>query len=305
MDKDVVDKKILITGGAGFVGSYLANKLSENNKVIVYDNLSRQPQVKLKDNIEFIEGDIRDIEKLNRVGRDIDIIFHLAAVSRVLESIDEPRRCFDVNVNATCNVVELARRLGCKLVFGSSREVYGDAQYFPVCEEHTLSPKNPYGASKLAAEIIIRSMSETYGIQSTIIRLANVYGRGDFKRVIPTYTHNIKNGNDLTIYGSPSKTIDFVHVDDVVDAFIACCNGATDNEILNIGSGRGTTLETLANMFISKDTNGRSRSSKIVYSMGNAAEVDNFIADITKAKKVLNFRNSTSLENGISELMKN
>jgi len=297
-----MNKKILITGGTGFIGSHLANKLSKNNEVIVYDNLSRCSQIKLNENIKFIKGDICDIETLNQVDSDIDIIYHLAAVSRVLESIENPRKCFDVNVNATFNVVEFAGKIGSKLVFSSSREVYGDAQYIPVDEGHPHNPKNPYGASKLAGELVVRIMSEIYGIQHTIIRLSNVYGKGDFKRVIPTYVDNIRNGENIIIYGAPSKTIDFVHVNDVVDVFVHCCDNATNNEIFNIGSGHGTTLDELANMFISMRENAI-QYPEIVYSEGVVSEVYNFIADITKAKRILNFKNSISLKNGITELI--
>lgn len=297
-----MNKKILITGGTGFIGSHLANKLSNDYEVIVYDDLSRSSQIKLNRNVKFIEGDICDIETLNQVDSDIDIIYHLAAVSRVLESIENPRKCFDINVNGTFNVVELAGKMGSKLVFSSSREVYGDAQYIPVDERHPLHPKNPYGASKLIGETIVRTMSETYGIQHTIIRLSNVYGDGDFKRVIPTYINNIKNGNDLVIYGSPTKTIDFVHVNDVVNSFVSCCNDATNNEIINVGSGHGTTLEELVNICNSMRI-GDNQCHKIICSDGVDSEVNNFVANITKAKQLLNHRNSVSLKSGISELI--
>jgi UDP-glucose 4-epimerase len=233
--------KILITGGAGIhIAHHLANKLAERHTVIVYDNLYTGDSKRLNSNIEFVKGDVTDFTHLSAVSRDMDVIYHLAAVSRVLESLKHPRLCFDTNVTGTFNVTELAREHGCMIIYTSSREVYGNAQYLPVDEVHPLNPKSPYGASKLASEHIIRVMATTYEMQYVIIRLANVYGRGDFSRVIPTFLHNIKEDKDLVIYGLPSKIIDFIHVNDVVDALIAYLG--IDKQVMNIGSGIGTTL---------------------------------------------------------------
>jgi UDP-glucose 4-epimerase len=238
--------KILITGGAGFIGHHLANRLAEHHTVVVYDNLYTGDSRRLNSNIEFVKGDLMDLTHLSKASRDVDVIYHLAAISRVLESVKH---------------VEVAREHECKIIYASSREVYGDAQYLPVDEEHPLNPKNPYGASKLAAEHIIRAMATTYDMRYAIIRLANVYGKGDFSRVIPTFLHNIKEGKDLVIYGSSSKIIDFIHINDMVDALIACLD--VDEQILNIGSGIGTTLRELADIFknFSFTTKRRRRSA--------------------------------------------
>ena len=288
--------KILITGGAGFIGHHLANRLSEHHAVVVYDSLYRGDSTRLNSNIEFIKGDVTDFTYLSKASRDVDVIYHLAAISRVLESVKHPRLCFDTNVIGTFNVVEVAREHGCKIIYTSSREVYGDAQYLPVGEEHPLNPKNPYGASKLAAEIMIRAMAATYDMHYVIVRLANVYGKGDFSRVVPTFLQNIKEGKNLMIYGSSSKIIDFIHVNDVVEAMTACLDG--NGKILNIGSGVGTTLKELADIFISFNT-----SSKAQIVEGNPNEVDHYIANISTTKKYINFKPSIKLENGIRELV--
>jgi UDP-glucose 4-epimerase len=290
--------KILVTGGAGFIGHHLANRLAEHHTVVVYDNLYTGDSKRLNSDIEFVKGDITDFTHLSKESRDVDVIYHLAAVSRVLESVKHPRLCFDTNVTGTFNVVEVARERGCKIIYASSREVYGDAQYLPVDEGHPLNPRNPYGASKLAAEHIIRAMAATYDIRYAIIRLANVYGRGDFSRVIPTFLQHIKEGKDLVIYGSPSKIVDFIHVNDMMDALIACLD--VDKQIMNIGSGVGTTLGELADIFISFDSN---TSSKVQIVEGNACEVDRYIANIDKARNHIKFKPSIKLKEGVLEVI--
>jgi len=287
--------KILVTGGAGFIGHHFANRLAEHHTVFVYDNLYTGDSKRLNSNVEFVKGDVTDFANLSEVSRDMDVIYHLAAISRVLESVKHPRLCFDTNVTGTFNVVEAAREHGCRIIYASSREVYGDAQYLPVDEEHPLNPKNPYGASKLAAEHLMRAMAATYDMHYVIIRLANVYGKGDFSRVIPTFLHNIKEGKDLVIYGSPSKIIDFIHVNDVVDALIACLD--VDEQIMNIGSGIGTTLGELADIFTSFNT-----STKVRVVEGNACEVDRYIANIDKARNHIKFKPTIKLEEGLREL---
>ena len=287
---------ILITGGAGFIGHHLANRLSEHHTVVVYDNLYTGDSKRLNSDVEFVKGDITDFTYLSKESRDMDVIYHLAAISRVLESVKHPRLCFDTNVTGTFNVVEAAREHGCKIIYASSREVYGDAQYLPVDEVHPLNPKNPYGASKLAAEHMIRAMASAYDTRYAIIRLANVYGKGDFSRVIPTFLHNIRKSEDLVIYGSPSKIIDFIHVNDVVDALIACLG--IDEQIMNIGSGIGTTLGDLADIFKSFNT-----STKVRVVEGNTCEVDRYIANIDKARNHIDFKPSIKLKEGVRELI--
>ena len=309
--------KILITGGAGFIGHHLANRLVEHHTVVVYDNLYTGDSRRLNSNIEFVKGDVTDFTALSKVSRDVDVIYHLAAISRVLESVKHPRLCFDTNVTGTFNIVEATREHGCRIIYASSREVYGDAQYLPVDEEQPLNPKNPYGASKLAGELMMRAMAATYDMQYVIIRLANVYGKGDFSRVIPTFLHNIKEGKDLVIYGSPSKIIDLIHVNDVVDALIACLD--VDKQIMNIGSGIGTTLGELADIFknfsftkkpllkkelkrelslLKKQKEGGVRVVK-----GNTCEVERYIANIDRARNHIDFKPSIKLEEGVRELV--
>ena len=310
--------KILVTGGAGFIGHHLANKLSEYHTVVVYDNLYTGDSRRLNSNIEFVKGDVTDFTHLSKVSRDVDVVYHLAAISRVLESVKHPRLCFDTNVAGTFNVVEAAQEHNCKIIYASSREVYGDAQYLPVDEEHPLNPKNPYGASKLAGEIMIRAMAATCDMRYVIIRLANVYGQGDFSRVIPTFLYNIKEGKDLVIYGSPSKIIDFIHVNDVVDALIACLG--IDEQIMNIGSGIGTTLGELADMFknfsftkkplLKKELKRelsllkkQKEGGGVRVEEGNACEVDRYVANIDKARNHIDFKPTIKLEEGVRELI--
>ena len=263
---------------------------------MIIDDLSRGKSENLKniiDKIQFVKGDITDFELMQDLITESHTVYHLAALSRVLPSIEKPELCFKSNIEGTEIIARLCARLGRRLIFSSSREVYGTAKYLPVDEDHPLNPENPYGASKVSGEKIIESYSKCYGLKYGILRLSNVYGKRDFDRVIPIFIENSSKKNDLIIYGG-KQIIDFIHVSDVVDAFTKLLL-INENLIVNIGSNKGTTLIDLAgniNEILKNEGN-------IIIKEKRTGEVDSFIANNDRAIKILNWRPEVFLKKGL------
>ena len=285
---------VLVTGGAGFIGSHLVERLVKKGyKVIVVDNLLRGKIENLSnviDEIEFVRCSITDYNRIKELVKTSDIVFHLAAVSRVIPSIENPELCFEYNCRGTEIIARLCSKYNKKLIFASSREVYGTAKYLPVDEQHPLNPENPYGASKVFGEKIIEAYARCYGLEYVILRLANVYGPRDFGRVIPIFINNAIKNEDLIVYGG-DQILDFIFIDDVIDAFIRAID-VNGNYILNIGSGKGTTILELAKLIIKIL---RSKS-KIVIHKRRKGEIERFVANISKAREVLKWTPKMKLE---------
>ena len=296
-NKPKARNKILITGGAGFIGSHLAEALVDKGyDIIIIDDLSRGKSENLQniiDSIQFVKGDITDFELMRDLIRESDTVFHLAALSRVLPSIENPELCFKSNIEGTEIITRLCARFGRRLIFSSSREVYGTAKYLPVDEDHPLNPENPYGASKVSGEKIIESYSKCFGFKYSILRLANVYGENDFERVIPIFIENSLNNNDLIIYGG-KQNLDFIYVTDVINAFLKTLE-IDNNIIVNIGSGKGTTITKLAKII----NNLAKNKMKIIIKEKRTGEVESFIADNNRAQKVLNWKPEVYLKKGL------
>jgi len=293
--------KILITGGAGFIGSHLAEALvNKGYDIIVVDDLSRGKLENLKniiDEIQFVKGNITDLELMQDLIKKSDTIFHLAALSRVIPSIENPELCFESNIAGTEIMARLCARLGKRIIFSSSREVYGTAKYIPVDENHSLNPENPYGTSKVAGEKIIESYSKCYNLKYSILRLANVYGDRDFNRVIPIFIENSLKNEDIIIFGG-EQILDFIHISDVIGAFLKIFE-IDENIIVNIGSGKGTTLIDVARTI----NNILKNKGKTIIKEKRMGEVGCFIANNDRAREIFNWRPEISLENGIKMLL--
>jgi UDP-glucose 4-epimerase len=288
---------IVITGGAGFIGSHLAERcVREGHRVIIIDNLSRGKKQNLssvRKQIEWYHEPVLSLDELPSVIRRADYVFHLAALSRVIPSIRDPESCFVNNTQTTERIARLCAEYKKILIFSSSREVYGQAAYYPVDENHPLNPENPYGASKAAGELIVRSYAGSYHLRYGIFRLANVYGPRDFDRVIPIFIKNCLKNKDLTIYGG-KQVIDFVFIHDVVDALYRSLS-CEKNFIVNIGSGKGTNILDVANTI--RDL-VQSRN-EIQMKEERTGEVEKFISDPTRAKTTLHWSPKTKFEKGL------
>lgn len=244
--------KVLVTGGAGFIGSHLVDRLAKTRyEILVVDNLfigkieNLLPHI-AKGRIKFLRGDIRDKKFIyNLVKGGIDAIIHLAAIASVPYSIKNPVLTNDVNVDGTLNLLRASVKNNVeKFLFVSSCAVYGDPEYLPVDEKHPLHPLSPYAASKIVAEHYCRTFNKTYGLKTVILRPFNVYGsrqreEDSYCGVITTFMKNLIYGKSLTIYGDGEQTRDFIHVEDISEAFLlALKKEKISSETFNVGSGR-------------------------------------------------------------------
>jgi nucleoside-diphosphate-sugar epimerase len=277
---------IMVTGGAGFIGSHLVDYLLQHNarKVIVVDDLSRARLDWLNSHrdcphIRFVESSILDRRSMEAELPGVDVIFHLAAIATVMDALRDPERTFAVNAMATAQMTMAASQAGVRrFVFSSSREVYGDPASLPVSEDAPLRPKNVYGASKAAAEMFLSTLSSDQ-IEVVILRLANVYGPGDRGRVIPLFLTNALKGLPLTLYGG-EQMLDLIWIGDVVETLVkAGFSTAHVAEPTNVGSGSSTRLQALARRIV--ELVGRETPIQLAPPRG--PEVERYQADLTRA----------------------
>jgi UDP-glucose 4-epimerase len=277
---------VLVTGGAGFIGSHLTRRLVEKGcRTTVIDNLHTGRLANLGaclNSIRFVEADIRNREPLERSMQGAHVVFHLAAQSNVLGASADVDYSMSTNVVGTANVVRAARAAGVRrVVFTSSREVYGEPAELPVPETAPLNPKNAYGMSKLAGEMCC-GMSAGQGPETTIVRIANAYGPGDRERVIPRFIAKALAGSPLVVYGG-NQVLDFVPVDYVVDALLRLGLGSYVPGPINIGSGQGTTILELAGKILSLSNS----TSELQVVRRREIEVSRFVASTATATKLL------------------
>lgn len=280
--------RVLITGGAGFIGSHLVETLvarREFREIVVYDNLRRGRLENIRPHlergaVEFIQADVRDEVALRSALANTTTVFHLAAQANVMRASQNLEDTFTTNVKGAFNVYQQAKACHVKrVIFTSSREVYGEPQSLPVPEDAPLEAKNAYGASKIAGEAYSHVFSRD-GLEVGIVRLTNVYGPRDSDRVIPLFIEKALQGEPLVIYGG-QQIIDFIWVGEVVDILIRLAQ--TDqlpSAPLNVGSGVGTRLTTLAEQICAL-TGSR---SEILLAPARTPEVVRFVADTQRLR---------------------
>jgi len=284
-------QKIVVTGGAGFIGSHLVDRLLQEHggDVVVFDNLSRGRlanlvQHRTEPRFHFVEGDVSDAQAVVDVLRDATFVYHLAAQSTVLGAVKDAELTFHSNVAGTFNVLRAASQSGVqRVVFASSRQVYGEPIGLPVDEESPLLAINSYGASKVAGEAYCRAFRREFGLQVGILRLADVYGPRDVGRVVPLWIHQADTGQDLSVYGG-KQVIDLVWIDQVVEALIRVASVEGPLRPMNVGSGTGTRIVDLARR-IARLACGQPR---IQLQPARAMEVTRFVANIERMRQVLN-----------------
>ena len=299
-----MDKNIVVTGGAGFVGSNLVRRLlQEGYRVSVFDSFIRGKQAYLDGlDIEIIEGDIRDTDALNGALAGSDEVVHLAALGSVVESVDDPEANFDINVRGTFNVLKAAVKAGVsKLVFSSTGgALIGNANP-PVNESSLPKPISPYGAGKLCCEAYCHAFAHSYGINIVSTRFANVYGpySGHKTGVINKFLQRLNADEPLIIFGDGSSTRDYIHVADLCEGiFAALTHADARNDIFHLASGRETSLNELAE--IMRSIAGKAQHP-IEYRDVRVGEVDKNFARYDYAKQVLGFEPKTDLEMGLRE----
>jgi UDP-glucose 4-epimerase len=304
MDK-LNGKNILVTGGAGFIGSHLCKKLSSlTQNLTIYDNLSngKVENVKHLPKVHFVREDILDLKKLQSQEKP-DLIYHLAAQVVVPYSMENPIEDFETNARGTLNVLEKARKDDARIVFASSAAVYGNTSQLPTPETHGFSPDSCYGLSKVVGEQYCNMYSKQYGLDVTIVRFANVYGP-KCHGVIHDFLDKLsRNPEQLEIIGSGMQSRDFVHIYDVVDALLLCATSdVAIGETFNIGYGETITIIDLAKMILKI----LGLSEKTVLKPTNVpwqGDIKTIWFDISKIEKILKWTPKISLEDTLKELI--
>ena len=299
--------KTLVTGGAGFIGRGVVKRLlDEGHKVCVLDDLSNGKKENIKEfednpDFNFLLGDIRIRDKLVAVFKDVDICIHAAAAINVQESIENPQRYYDVNLNGTFNILEEARRRDVKVVLIGTCMVYDLTFSKAINEEHPLNPKSPYAGSKLAAENLALSYFHAYGLPVLVTRPFNTYGpyqKSDMEGgVVSIFIRNFLEGKTLNVFGNGTQTRDLLYVEDCADFIIkASLNEKAVGETINAGSGRDIAIKDLA-LLICKNP----KRIRYVEHHHPQSEIPKLLCDYTKAKELLGWEPKTSLEEGIEK----
>ncbi|MDZ7726966.1 MAG: NAD-dependent epimerase/dehydratase family protein [Dehalococcoidia bacterium] len=272
--------RVLVTGGAGFIGRHLVSALAaRGDRVTVLDNLRRGSFEGLHEMATCIEGDIREPKDVANAMHRAQAVVHLAAQSNVMGSEADRDYTFSTNVTGTWNVLRAGHELGIRhLIFASSREVYGDPERLPACETALLRPRNLYGATKVTGEALVR----TAPVPATVLRFGNVIGPGDSGRVLPLWLAAARLDQPLVIYGG-SQVLDFVPVGTAVDAMISALDNGPVPHPMNIASGHPTRLDTLAHLVVE----ALGSSSEVVIAAPRGPEVTAFVADITRMRECL------------------
>jgi len=297
------NSSILVTGGAGFIGSHLAEALVDDNDVRVLDDCSRGSRSVVPDAVEFVEGDVRDAATVNRACTDVDIVFHQAANISVDRSIEDPIGSHRVNVDGTLNILEAARDADARVVFASSAAIYGEPSAVPVTETQPKSPSSPYGAEKLSADRYVRLYADLYDLETVALRYFNVYGPGgiatDYSGVIDAFLVRAGRNEELPVHGDGTQTRDFVHVSDVVRANLLAASTDHAGEAYNVGTGESVTINRLAELIVDVTDS----TSDIVHTSPRSGDIDESEADIEKARDRLGYRPQTTLREGLMSLV--
>ena len=303
MDTQVIrDKTVLVTGGAGFIGSHLVAALEPHNEVRVLDNFSSGDRSHLPEAVTVVEGDIHDPIALQQAARGVDIIFHHAAMVSVSQSVDAPRGSNETNLDASLLVLEQARQEDARVVVASSAAVYGHPSELPVPETASTDPTSPYGIQKLALDQYTRLYHDLYDLPTVALRYFNAYGprqQGPYSGVISTFLEQARADEPITVEGDGEQTRDFVHVSDLVRANLQAATTDNLGEAYNIGTGTRTSIRELAELI----RDATDSASSIVHHESRPGDIRHSGADISRAKRTLGFEPRVSLECGIQSLV--
>ena len=305
-----MQRKALVTGGAGFIGSHLAERLvREGWQVRVLDDLSSgflHNLAPIDSEIEFVQGDVRDLAVCRAACKDIDSVFHLAAIASVPSSVADPALSHDVTLTGTINLLVAAREAGARrFIFSSSAAVYGNAETVPTLEDQPIDPQSPYATAKASGELYCRNFWGLYGLETVILRYFNVFGprqsaNSGYAAAIPCFIKAALTGKQPIVYGDGLQTRDFVHVSNVVAANICAATAAAQDvagETFNVGAGEQITLRVL--LCELERISGTDLTPE--FQPGRAGEVRHSRADISRARVRLKYEPSVSLADGLRE----
>lgn len=311
------NSKVLVIGGAGFIGSHLVRKLLQEdiNELIIYDNFARGKSTNISDSLKDERcylypngGDIRDIDILDDAMKEVDYVFHLSAMW-LLHCKDFPRTAFEVNIQGTFNVLEACvKNKVKKLIYSSSASVYGDALELPMTESHPFNNKNFYGASKIAGESMCTAFNDRYDLEVIGLRYMNVYGSGQdqtaaYTGVVPIMLNKIEKNEAPIINGDGSQAYDFIYVEDVASANINALNSDIKHGFYNVGTEQQTSIKELCDTILElKKSNLKVKYKP--YSENDARSlVQNRIGSAVKASKEINFNFNFELKEGLKKLI--
>jgi len=303
-------KKVVVTGGAGFIGSHLAQELTRQGyHVIILDDLSTGKLENIEDllgkeSVEFVKDSITDLPLLQKIFHDVDYVFHQAAIPSVPRSIDNPLASHDVNVSGTLNVLLAARRNSAKkVIYASSSSVYGDTPTLPKREDMMPNPLSPYAVTKLAGEYYCLVFHQVYGLPTVCLRYFNVYGprqdpTSQYAAVIPKFITRAFEGNSPIIFGDGKQTRDFTFIKDVVEANIRAVKSNACGPF-NIARGESVTINELAKLVI----NIVGKNIELIHQEPRAGDVRHSLADISRAR-AFGYEPKYSLEEGLRDTIR-
>jgi len=298
--------KVLVTGGAGFIGSHIVEELVKmGEEVVVIDNLSSGKLENIKEfenKLRFVKGDIRSLDLLKKEFKGVDFILHQAALKSVHLSFDHPEEYNEVNVDGTLNILKAAKECDVKkVIFASSSSVYGESKVFPQKENSIPNPKSPYAASKLEGERLCKEYSKK-GLETVSLRYFNVFGprqdpKSEYANVIPKFIGLIMANRIPIIYEDGKQSRDFIYVKNVADTNIKACKENVDGEVINIGCGEGITINQLSdkiNKILRKDI-------KAKYEKPRPGDVRHTMADVSKQRELLKLELRYDFDKGLRE----
>jgi UDP-glucose 4-epimerase len=310
---ELTGARALITGGAGLVGSHIADLLVDAgvDEIVVIDNFTRGRRQNLEHasragKVTLVEGDIRDVTTVGRAMDGIDLVFHQAAI-RITQCAEQPREAVSVLVNGTFNVLEAAVQAKVhKVVAASSASVYGEPSYVPIDEAHPFNNRTLYGAAKIADEQILRSFNDMYGLPYVALRYFNIYGprmdiHGVYTEVLIRWLDRIEAGEAPLIFGDGMQSMDFVYITDVARANLAAMRSSVTDDVFNIASGTETTLNELAAMLL--EVMGRPDMQPEHREERKVNPVRRRLAATEKARVLLGFETNVSVRDGLRGLI--
>ncbi|MWG33189.1 NAD-dependent epimerase/dehydratase family protein [Halomarina oriensis] len=301
---EIAGRTVLVTGGAGFIGSHLVDALVGENEVRVLDDFSTGSEENCHRDATVVRGDVCDSRALDRAMDGVDLVFHEAANASVTRSVDDPVESHRINSGGTLGLFERAREEDARVVVASSTAIYGDPTHVPVTEDEPTTPQSPYGVEKLATDHYARLYYELYGLETVALRYFNVYGPrqagGEYSGVITAFLEQACAGQDITVEGDGSQIRDFVHVSDVVQANLLAATTDHVGEGYNVGTGRSVSILDLAELI--RDLSGS--RSEIVHIDERPGDIRASRADISKAREHLSFEPTVSLREGLGGLVR-